>query len=144
MIQEGKYHTGYSHPEMERTIRRLTEATGRPFQSFNEAELNALLKAEGTRIVKTYPERYLRLSAMRSVWIWYNENSGRGLYAVQNFLIYLLALGGLFHVLRSREPVYFLLLAHIAYFVAFHSAINVQYRFVCPIMAYMILLAGLP
>ena len=39
MIQEGKYHTGYSHPEMERTIRRLTEATGRPLQSFNEAEL---------------------------------------------------------------------------------------------------------
>ena len=144
MIQEGKYHTGYTHPEMERTIRRLTEATGRPFQSFNEAELNALLKAEGTRIVKTYPERYLRLSAMRSVWIWYNENSGRGLYAVQNFLIYLLALCGLFYALRSREPVYFLLLAHIAYFVAFHSAINVQYRFVCPIMAYMILLAGLP
>ena len=105
MIQEGKYHTGYSHPEMERTIRRLTEATGRPFQSLNEAELNALLKAEGTRIVKTYPERYLRLSAMRSVWIWYNENSGRGLYTVQNFLIYLLALCGLFYALRSREPV---------------------------------------
>jgi hypothetical protein len=40
--------------------------------------------------------------------------------------------------------VYFLLLAHIAYFVAFHSAINVQYRFICPITPYMILLAGLP
>jgi hypothetical protein len=77
------------------------------------------------------------------VWIWYNENSGRGLYAVQNFLIYLFALGGLFYALRSREPIYFLLLAHIAYFVAFDSAIKVQYRFICPIMPYMILLAGL-
>jgi hypothetical protein len=28
--------------------------------------------------------------------------------------------------------------------VAFHSAINVQFRFICPIMPYMILLAGLP
>ena len=65
-------------------------------------------------------------------------------YAVQNFLIYLFALGGLFYALRSREPIYFLLLAHIAHFVAFHSAINVQYRFICPIMPYMILLAGLP
>jgi hypothetical protein len=65
-------------------------------------------------------------------------------YAVQNFLIYLLALGGLFYALRSREPVYFLLLVHIAYFVAFHNAINVQYRFICPIMPCMILLAGLP
>ena len=55
MIEEGKYHTGYSHPEMERRIRRLTEATGRPLESFNEAELNALLKAEGARIVRTYP-----------------------------------------------------------------------------------------
>jgi Glycosyltransferase family 87 len=144
MIAEGKYHTGYSHPEMERRIRRLTAATGRPLESFNEAELDALLKAEGTRIIRQYPLRYLKLSAMRTVWIWYNENSGRGLYAVENFLLYLFALGGLFYVLRSREPVYFLLLAHIAYFVAFHSLINVQYRFVCPIMPYMILLAGLP
>jgi hypothetical protein len=144
MIADGKYHTGYSHPEMERRIRRLTAATGRPLESFNEAELDALLKAEGTRIIRQYPLRYLKLSAMRTVWIWYNENSGRGLYAVENFLLYLFALGGLFYVLRSREPVYFLLLAHIAYFVAFHSLINVQYRFVCPIMPYMILLAGLP
>ena len=35
--------------------------------------------------------------------------------AVQNFLIYLFALGGLFYAVRSREPIYFLLLAHIAY-----------------------------
>jgi hypothetical protein len=86
----------------------------------------------------------VKLTALRTIWIWYNENSGRGLYAVENFLIYLLALGGLFYALRSREPLYFLLLAHIAYFVAFHSLLNVQYRFICPIMPYMILLAGLP
>ena len=122
----------------------MAEAAGRPLESFDEAELNGLLKAEGARIIKAYPLRYVKLSAMRTVWIWYNENSGRGLYAVQNFLIYLFALGGLFYALRSREPVYLLLLAHIAYFVAFHSAINVQYRFISPIMPYMILLAGLP
>ncbi len=144
MIEEGKYHVGYSHPEFERKVRRLTDATGRPLESFNEAELNSLLKAEGGRIIRAYPWRYLKLSAMRTVWIWYNENSGRGLYAVQNFLIYLLALGGLVYALRSREPVYLVLLAHIAYFVAVHSALNVQYRFICPIMPYMILLAGLP
>jgi hypothetical protein len=144
MIEEGKYHTGYSHPEIERKIRRLAAASGRPLESYSETELNSLLKAEGSRIIRAYPGRYLKLSAMRSVWIWYNENSGRGLYAVENFLIYLLALVGLLYALRSREPVYFLLLAHIAYFVGFHSLLNVQYRFVCPIMAYMILLAGLP
>jgi hypothetical protein len=144
MIEEGKYHTGYSHPEMERKIRRLTAAAGRPLESFNEVEIDGLLKTEGARIIRSYPTRYLKLSAMRSVWIWYNENSGRGLYAVENLLIYLSALVGFFYALRSREPVYFLLLAHIAYFVGFHSLLNVQYRFVCPIMAYMILLAGLP
>jgi hypothetical protein len=144
MIAEGKYHTGYDHPELAQRVRRMAAATGRPLESFNEAELNALLYAEGKRIIRTYPWRYLKLSAMRTVWIWYNENSGRGLYAVQNFLIYLLALVGLFYALRSREPLYFLLLAHIAYFVGVHSAINVQYRFICPMMPYMILLAGLP
>ena len=59
------------------------------------------------------------------------------------WLIYLLALFGLFYALRSREPVYLLLLVHIAYFVAIHSALNVQYRFISPLMPYMILLAGL-
>jgi len=144
MIEEGKYTVGYSHPEFAQKVRQLTAATGRPLQSFSEPELDALLKAEGGRIIRTYPWRYLKLSAMRSVWIWYNENSGRGLYAVQNFLIYLLAVGGLFYALRSREPIYFLLLAHIGYLVAIHSALNVQYRYICPIMPYMILLAGLP
>lgn len=144
MIEEGKYHTGYTHEEFEPKVRRLVRAAGRPLESLSESELNALLYAEGKRIVRTYPVRYLKLSALRTVWIWYNENSGKGLYAVQNFLIYLLALGGLFYALRSREPLYFLLLAHIAYFVAIHAAINVQYRFICPMMPYMILLAGLP
>jgi hypothetical protein len=144
MIAEGKYHTGYSHPEMERRIRQMAAAQGRRLEDFNEAELNTMLKAEGARIIRDNPVRYVKLSAIRTVWIWYNENSGRGLYAVENFLIYLLALGGLFFALRSREPLYILLLAHIAYFVAFHSAINVQYRFICPVMPYMILLAGLP
>ncbi len=144
MIEEGDYHVGYAHPEFERKVRRLTDATSRPLESFTEPELSALLYAEGKRIIRAYPWRYLKLTALRTVWIWYNENSGRGLYAVQNFLIYLLALGGLVYALRSREPVYLLLLAHIAYFVGIHSALNVQYRFICPIMPYMILLAGLP
>jgi hypothetical protein len=144
MIEEGRYHVGYAHPEFERKVRRLTDATGRPLETFTEPELSALLYAEGKRIIQTYPWRYLKLSALRTIWIWYNENSGRGLYAVQNFLIYLLAFVGLFYALRSREPVYLLLLAHIAYFVAIHSALNVQYRFICPTMPYMILLAGLP
>lgn len=144
MIEEDKYHPGYSHPEVERKIRRLVEATGRPLSSFTEPELSTLLYDEGKRIIRTYPWRYVKLSALRTVWIWYNENSGRGLYAVQNFLIYLLALVGLYYALASREPVYLLLLAHIGYFVAIHSALNVQYRFISPIMPYMILLAGLP
>jgi hypothetical protein len=144
MIEEGKYTVGYTHAEFEPKVRRLASATGRPLESFTETELSDLLYAEGKRIIRAYPWRYLKLSALRTVWIWYNENSGRGLYAVENFLVYLFALGGLFYALRTREPVYFLLIAHIAYFVAVHSAINVQYRFICPIMPYMILLAGLP
>jgi hypothetical protein len=144
MIEEGHYTVGYTHPEVERKIRRLTAAAGRTLESYSEPEINALLYGEAKRIIETYPVRYLKLSAIRTIWIWYNENSGRGLYAVENAIIYLLALIGAFYALRSREPVFVLLLAHIAYFVAIHSAINVQYRFICPIMPYMILLAGFP
>ncbi len=86
----------------------------------------------------------LKLSLFRSIWIWYVENSGRGLYAVQNVLIYLFAVAGLVYAARSREPVYILLLAHVAYFVVVHSAINVQYRFIYPVVPFLILLAGLP
>ena len=66
MIEE-KYHTGYSHPEMERKVHQLAAASGRPLESLNEAEIDSLLKAEGARIVKAYPLRYLKLSAMRTV-----------------------------------------------------------------------------
>ena len=144
MIAEGKYHPGYSHEQFEPMVRRLALAAGRPLEAYSEAEIDGLLRAEARRIILAYPWRYAMLTARRTIWIWYNENSGRGLYAVQNFLIYLLALIGLFYALRSREPLYLLLLAHIAYFVAVHSAINVQYRFISPIMPYMIMLAGLP
>jgi hypothetical protein len=144
MIEEGKYHPGYTLEEFAPMVRRVAQAEGRPLESFTEPELSEALYAEAQRIIRTYPGRYLKLTALRTIWIWYNENSGRGLYAVENFLIYLFALFGLLYALRSREPLYLLLLIHIAYFVAFHSAINVQYRFICPVTPYLILLAGLP
>ncbi len=144
MIEEDDYHVGYSLSGFVDKVHTLVATTGRPPQSFTEPELDDLLSAEGTRIIRAYPWRYLKLSALRTIWIWYAENSGRGVYAVQNALIYLFALVGLVYAVRSREPVYWLLLAHVAYFVVIHSAMNVQYRFVSPIMPFMIVLAGLP
>jgi hypothetical protein len=144
MIEDDQYHVGYSLPEFAPRVYRVAAAAGRPLASFDEGELDTLLSAEGMRIISTYPWRYLKLCAYRSIWIWYVENSGRGLYALQNGLIYLLALVGLVSAIRTREPVYVLLILQIAYFVAVHSAINVQYRFICPLMPVMILLAGLP
>jgi len=144
MIEENKYNVGYLLPEFRDKVQEVVARTGRPLPSFNEAELDDLLSAEGTRIIRAYPWRYLKLSLLRSIWIWYVENSGRGLYAVQNVLIYLFAVAGLVYAARSREPVYILLLAHVAYFVVVHSAINVQYRFIYPVVPFLILLAGLP
>ena len=99
------------------------------------------MKAEGARIVKAYPLRYLKLSAMRTVDLIHKEFRS---WTVRSRTIYLFALGGLFYALRSREPIYFLLLAHIAHFVAFHSAINVQCTGSSARSCRMILLAGLP
>ena len=67
MIEESI--TPATHPEMERKVHQLAAASGRPLESLNEAEIDSLLKAEGARIVKAYPLRYLKLSAMRTVWI---------------------------------------------------------------------------
>jgi hypothetical protein len=144
MIADDQYHVGYSLRDFRRMVEELAAAQGRAVQSFTEAELNDLLSAEGRRIIRAHPWRYLRLSAYRTVWIWYADNSGRGLYAVQNALLYLLMLIGLVYAARSREPLYGLLALNVAYFVVVHSAINVQYRFICPVMPLAILFAGLP
>jgi len=144
MIAENEYHIGYGLRGFKRMVVELNAASGRPLQSLTEPQLNAELSDEGWRIIRAYPWRYLKLCVYRAFWIWYADNSGRGLYAVQNLAIYVLALIGLLYAARSREPVYGLILLHLAYFVAVHSAINVQYRFICPVMPLMILLAGLP
>jgi hypothetical protein len=106
--------------------------------------LNDFLSARAQQIILAHPWRYVKLCAYRTIWIWYADNSGRGLYAVENAAIYLLALVGLWYAVRAREPIYGLLLLNIAYFVAVYSALNVQYRYICPVMPLMILLAGLP
>ena len=144
MIADGEYHIGYALRDFRRMVAELAATRGRTLQSFTEPELNDLLSAEGWRIIRAYPWRYLRLSAYRTIWIWYADNSGRGLYAVQNALLYLLTFIGLVYAARSREPLYGLLALNVAYFVVVHSAINVQYRFICPVMPLVILFAGLP
>lgn len=144
MIAENDYHIGYSLQHFKRMVEELNAASGRSLQSLTEPQLNAELSEEGWRIIRAYPWRYFKLCVYRAIWIWYADNSGRGLYAVQNIAIDVLAMIGLLYALRSREPVYGLLVLHLVYFVAVHSAINVQYRFICPVMPLMILLAGLP
>ena len=144
IIEENRYNVGYSLPFFVSTARNLVATTGRPLQSYDGPALNDLLSAEGQRIIRAHPWRYLKLCAYRTVWIWYAENSGRGLYALENAAIYLLAFIGLWYAVRAREPIYGLLLVNIAYFVAVYSALTVQYRYICPVMPLMILLAGLP
>jgi len=143
-IEKSQYDLGYSLSSFVPMVRNFVATTGRPLQSYDEPELNDLLSAEGLRIIRAHPWRYLKLSAYRTIWIWYADNSGRGLYAVENAAIYLLALVGLWYAVRAREPIYGLLLLNIAYFVAVYSALNVQYRYICPVMPLMILIAGLP
>lgn len=143
-IEKNEYDLGYSLASFVPMVRNLTASAGRTLQSYDEPELNDFLSTRAQRIILAHPWRYLKLCVYRTIWIWYVDNSGRGLYALENAAIYVLALIGLWYAVRARDPIYALLLLNIAYFVAVYSAINVQYRYISPVMPLMILIAGLP
>ena len=144
MIEEGKYHTGYSHPEMERRIRRLAEAAGpsprivqrgraqyaaegrrsTDYPDLSVAVREAVGDADGVDLVqREFRPRALRRSELPHLPV----RAGRLLLCRAFAGAGVLPAPRAYRVLR-RVP----------------QRDQRAYRFICPIMPYMILLAGLP
>lgn len=115
-------------------------AAGYDFKSITEVQADKVFTREAFRIIRKYPYRYLKLSVRRMLWLWYKIGAETPLYWLQNAVIYLWMFPGMILVVSQRHVLSFFV-PHILYFVFFCAAINAQFRFICPLMPYGILLA---
>ncbi len=127
----------YFYPMLQQIVRE----SGIPLAELNEVQFDDLLKAKAVEIIRAHPLRYARLCGLRLLWIWYKMDSGRGLYLVQNLLYYFLAIIGAVVMCRTRNLLLGVLMVHLLYFVAVHVGINTQYRFIAPMLPYVVILS---
>ena len=99
-----------------------------------------MFKRKAKEIIRQYPWRYLKLTAIRSVWLWYTIGAEKPPYLFWNLFIYLFMFPGLVLVLL-RKHLLSLFAIHIFYFILIHIGINAQFRFICPMMPYGIMIA---
>jgi len=141
MIAEDEYFWAYDYDQFKPMVRSVVRRSGYELEELNEAQINALLLEEAKTVIREYRWRYFKLALMRCARVWYLQNSGRGLYAVQNLLVYLGMCVGCLYAVRTRNLMIVAVLLHVGYFVAIHAAINAQYRFICPMMPYVIMVS---
>ncbi|HTL47179.1 MAG TPA: glycosyltransferase family 39 protein [Verrucomicrobiae bacterium] len=139
MIETGKYKL-CTDDDFEPVAHRAAAETGRPLESMNEAELDALFKEKAKQIIRRYPLRYLEASMIRLFWLWYKIGADRPLYVIQNAVIYAFLLPGLVMTLLRRSRLGFISV-HFLYFIVMHAAINAQFRFIEPLMGFGIMIA---
>ena len=140
MIAENRYDLAESAGKYNPVASRGVAEAGYDLKSLDEAQLDAIFAKKGVSIIRHYPWRYLKLCAMRTVWLWYKISEAQPLYLYPNLAIYVFLFPGLILVFLRRHPLS-LLAAHFLYFAVFHAAINVQFRFICPMMPYGIMIA---
>ncbi|HEU5134573.1 MAG TPA: glycosyltransferase family 39 protein [Steroidobacteraceae bacterium] len=77
--------------------------------------------------------------------MWYATETGNnhGLILATNLPIYGCALVGLWLLLRIRSDATFVVVGMLAYFIAIHAAVYSLFRFIVPVMPYIILMASL-
>ena len=130
----------YTGEDFDPVARAVVAKNGQDFERLNEVQLDRLFKREAKEIIREHPVRYLMLSTCRLFWLWYRINGEKPLLLFQNLLIYLFMFPGLIRVVRGRHPLGSPALL-IFYFAGFHALLNAQFRFVCPIMPYGIMIA---
>ncbi len=139
MLEENKYSI-YTWYQFDPIARKVISDSGNVLEDLNEVQLDRIFSEKALLIIKAYPWRYLKLCAIRSVWIWYKVTGETPLARAQNALIYVLMFPGMLLVIYKRH-VLSVFAWHIFCFVLFHAMINVQFRFICPMMPYGILIA---
>ncbi len=139
MLEENKYSI-YAWYQFGPIARKVVSESGHVLEDLNEVQLDRILSEKALGIIKAYPWRYLKLCAIRSIWIWYKVTGEEPLARAQNTLIYVLMFPGMLLAIYKRHPLS-VFVWHILYFVLFHAMINVQFRFICPMMPYGIMIA---
>ncbi len=117
----------------------ITEA-GYDLKNMNEVQMDEVFTRAALRIIRRYPWRYLKFCVIRAGWLWYKVHGEKPPYLLQNGIVYLFMFPGLILALMRRHFLSVFVL-HIFYFVLFHAAINAQFRFICPMMPYGIMIA---
>jgi hypothetical protein len=120
--------------------RQAAEKTGSPLESLSEVRLDEIFRKEACAVIRAYPGRYLKLCLLRTVWLWYKINGDRPLFLAQNILIYSGMFPGFVLAFALRHRLRFFVW-HFFYFIFAHAAINAQFRFICPMMPYGIMIA---
>lgn len=90
------------------------------------------------------PASFIPFLAKKFVRLWYGTESGENVAIVIaiNIPIYILGLVGLWYLANARNRLGTLLILLLAYFVAIHVAVFAYFRYVIPIMPYVVLLAA--
>jgi hypothetical protein len=130
----------YTAEDFAPLAREVVAKAGYRFDRLNEVQLDQVFKLAAIQQIRAFPWRYLKLCVLRSIWLWYKINAERFLLLFQNCLIYLFMFPGLVLVFIRRHSLR-VFAVHILYFVLIHAAINAQFRFICPMMPYGIMLA---
>ena len=105
-----------------------------------ETRLDEMFCRKAKKIIREYPWRYLKMTAIRSVWLWYKIGAEKPPYIFWNLFIYIFMFPGLVLVIL-RKHLLSLFALHIFYFILIHIGINAQFRFICPMMPYGIMIA---
>lgn len=90
------------------------------------------------------PVSFIPFLAKKFVRLWYATESGANVAVVAliNLPIYIFAIFGLYLLILRRDRLATLLIVLLAYFVAIHMAVFAYFRYIVPVMPYVLLLAA--
>lgn len=145
------YFRNVSNTEMERVIEQLLTQPGFARGNENEVETDHLFRQATLKLIKEQPDRYLLLSAYRLIPLWTNlsrEDGGLSestwrLIGLVNIVLLLLGTMTLIRLRRNiLSPVILPILLLIGYFTLGHILVHARFRFVIPLIPYVMIFAA--
>lgn len=118
-------------------------------QDSSEVELDAAYRQEAVKRILQYPQRYLVLCLMRFLTLWFNVSPGNPASALSfanmagNVLLLLLALGAYAFYRGTWTRLSLASTALILYFTALHMALVAEFRYIWPVVPYLLMLVAL-
>jgi hypothetical protein len=117
-------------------------------QDSSEVELDAAYRQEAVKRILQYPLRYLVLCLMRFLTLWFNVSPGNPASMLSlanmagNVLLLLLALGAYAFYRGPWTRLSLASTALILYFTALHVAIVAEFRYIWPVLPYLMMLVA--